>query len=337
MNKQSLLTVSASPHLHSPVTTTTIMSDVLIALTPALIWACYVFGLRSLYITLVCVASCVGFEWLYECILKKPFTITDLSAAVTGVLLAFNLPVTIPMWMPVVGSFFAIVIVKQLFGGIGRNVLNPALAARVFMFSWPADMNHFITPVKNRIHSFLLPKAEEGFDAVAAATPLSYLKQGHIPADAENGYTTLDLFIGNVPGVIGEVSALLLTIGFIYLLIRKVTTWHIPVAYIGTVAFLTLVFPRGTAAVPFMWNQLFAGGLFLGAMFMANDYATSPVTNSGKLLYGIGCGLITVLIRYFGSGAEGVSYAILVMNLLVFYIDRLTKPVRFGGKKHAKQ
>lgn len=202
-------------------------------------------------------------------------------------------------------------------------------------------MNHFIAPVKDRINSFFVGSTDAAasatVDDVASATPLSYLKEGKLPSDVENGYTTLDLFIGNVPGVIGEVSALLLSIGFIYLLIRRVTTWHIPVAFIGTVALITLVFPKGNSAIPYMWNQLFSGGLFLGAMFMANDYATSPVTHSGRLLYGVGCGLITVFIRYFGSSPEGVSYSILIMNLLVWYIDRYTKPVMFGGKKHAKQ
>ena len=332
--QNNLLTVSPSPHIKSPVTTTVIMSDVLIALVPALIWACYIFGMRSLYITLISVISCVGFEFLYEKLLKKPVTVGDLSAAVTGVLLAFNLPVTIPFWMPIAGAFFAIVIVKQLFGGIGKNIVNPALAARVFLFSWPIDMTTFTTPVKYRFQSFFV---QGNLDEMASATPLSYLKNGQLPSDAENGYTILDLFIGNVPGVIGEVSALLLMIGFLYLLVRRVTTWHIPVAYIGTVALLTLVFARNSANVSFMWNELFSGGLFLGALFMANDYATSPVTKNGRLIYGVGCGLITVFIRFFASNAEGVSYSILIMNLLVWYLDRFTKPVRFGGGKHAKQ
>ena len=332
--QNNLLTVSPSPHIKSPVTTTVIMSDVLIALVPALIWACYIFGMRSLYITLISVISCVGFEFLYEKLLKKPVTVGDLSAAVTGVLLAFNLPVTIPFWMPIAGAFFAIVIVKQLFGGIGKNIVNPALAARVFLFSWPIDMTTFTTPVKYRFQSFFV---QGNLDEMASATPLSYLKNGQLPSDAENGYTILDLFIGNVPGVIGEVSALLLMIGFLYLLVRRVTTWHIPVAYIGTVALLTLVFARNSANVSFMWNELFSGGLFLGALFMANDYATSPVTKNGRLIYGVGCGLITVFIRFFASNAEGVSDSILIMNLLVWYLDRFTKPVRFGGGKHAKQ
>ncbi len=328
-----LLTVSPSPHLHSPVGTASIMGDVLIALTPALIWACYVFGMRALYLTLISVASCVLFELLYEKLLRKPVTVGDLSAAVTGVLIAFNLPVTVPIWLPVAGGFFAIVIAKQLFGGIGKNIVNPALAARVFLFSWPVDMTTFTTPVRDRFHSLFI---KQDLDALATATPLSYLKEGKLPSEVQGGYQTIDLFIGNVPGVIGEVSALLLLIGFAYLCVRRVTTWHIPVAYIGTVALLTLVFAKG-ASVSFMLNELFAGGLFLGALFMANDYATSPVTPNGRVIYGIGCGLITVFLRYFGASAEGVSYAILIMNLLVYYIDRFTKPVRFGGKKHEKQ
>lgn len=325
--ENNLLTVSSSPHMHGPLSTTGIMGDVLIALTPALIWACYIFGMRSLYVTLVCVASCVGFEFLYQKLMKKPVTVSDLSAAVTGVLLAFNLPVTIPLWMPIAGAFFAIVIVKQLFGGIGKNIVNPALAARVFMFSWPNEMTVFTAPVLSRFNS-LFVKAD---DVVAEATPLTSLKGGELPQQS-----VFDMFIGNMPGTLGEVSALLLLIGFIYLMIRKVTTWHIPVAYIATVALLTLVFAKNAAGVTFMWSELFSGGLFLGALYMANDYATSPVTKNGQLIYGVGCGLITVFIRYFCSGAEGVSYSILIMNLLVWYIDKFTKPVKFGGKTNAK-
>lgn len=323
----NLLTVSSSPHIHGPLSTTGIMGDVLIALTPALIWACYIFGMRSLYVTLVCVASCVAFEFLYQKLMKKPVTVSDLSAAVTGLLLAFNLPVTIPLWMPIVGSFFAIVIVKQLFGGIGKNIVNPALAARVFMFSWPNAMTVFTAPVLSRVNSLFI-KAD---DVVAEATPLASLKSGDLPRQG-----IFDMFIGNIPGTIGEVSALLLLIGFIYLMVRKVTTWHIPVAYIATVALLTLIFSKNPAGITFMWSELFSGGLFLGALYMANDYATSPVTKNGQLIYGVGCGLITVFIRYFCSGAEGVSYSILIMNLLVWYIDKFTKPVKFGGKTNAK-
>ena len=328
LNK-SMLTVSPSPHLKSPTTTTTIMGDVIIALTPALIWACYAFGWRSLYLTLISVASCVLFEWLFNLVTKRRNTIGDLSAVVTGILLAFNLPVTVPFWLPIAGGFFAMVIVKGLFGGIGKNILNPALAARVFLFSWPVDMTTFTTPVRVRYNGFFVP-AE--LDGVAGATPLVGLKEGVLPTDMETPYSVLDLFIGNVPGTIGEVSALLLLIGFVYLLVRRVTTLHIPVAYIGTVALLTLVFPKG-AAIPYMASQLFSGGLFLGALFMANDYATSPVTKNGRIIYGVGCGLLTVFFRYFGSSGEGVSYAIVIMNLLVWYIDRFTKPVRFGGKR----
>lgn len=331
---KSLLTVSPSPHLKSPVTTTVIMGDVLIALTPALIWACYAFGMRALYLTLISVVSCIFFEAVTQKILGRPVTVKDLSAAVTGVLLAFNLPVTVPVWLPVAGAFFAIVIVKQLFGGIGKNVVNPALAARVFLFSWPVDMTTFTTPVRYRFNSLFLP---DTLDAMATATPLSSLKAGELPSDTPAGYTTLDLFIGNIPGVIGEVSSLLLIIGFLYLLVRKVITWHIPVAYIGTVALLTLVFPQSGGAVPFMLSEVFSGGLFLAAIFMATDYTTCPVTGSGRLIFGVGCGLLTVFLRYFGGSAEGASFAILIMNLFVWYIDRFTKPVRFGGKSHAKQ
>jgi len=320
----SLLTVSPSPHIKSPTTTTTIMGDVIIALTPALIWACYAFGWRSLYLTLISVASCVLFEWMFCLVCRRRVSVGDLSAVVTGILLAFNLPVTVPFWLPIAGAFFAMVIVKGLFGGIGKNILNPALAARVFLFSWPVDMTTFTDPIRFRYNGFFVP-AE--LDGVASATPLMGLKG----SGTDLSYSIFDMFIGNIPGTIGEVSALLLTIGFIYLCIRRVTTLHIPLAYIGTVALLTLIFPKG-AALPYMASQLFSGGLFLGALFMANDYATSPVTNNGRIIYGVGCGLLTVFFRYFGSSGEGVSYAIVIMNLLVWYIDRFTKPVRFGGK-----
>ena len=326
-----LLTVSPSPHLRSKMTTTVIMGDVIIALVPALIWACYVFGMRSLYLTAICCVSCVLFEAGYELIMKKPLTISDLSAVVTGILLAFNMPVGVPVWLPIAGAFFAIVIVKQLFGGIGKNIVNPALAARVFLFSWPLDMNTFTMPVKDRFNSLFTGS----LDGLATATPLSALGQGKLPSE-ELGMSTLDLFIGNIPGVIGEVSSLLLLIGFGYLLIRKVTTWHIPVAYIGTVALITLVFPKGAAPLPFMANEVFAGGLILGACFMANDYATSPVTNAGRLIYGAGCGLLTVFFRYFGTG-EGVSYSILIMNMLVWYLDKATVPAVFGKVKGGKK
>ncbi len=325
-----LLTVSPSPHIKSPETTTTVMLDVIIALTPALLWGIYIFGLRALAITLISVGACVGFEAITQFLLHRPITIKDLSAAVTGVLLAMNLPVTVPLWMPVVGALFAIVVVKQLFGGIGKNFVNPALSARVFLFSWASEMSTFSVPGA-RINSFapVLDKA----DIIAGATPLASLGAGKLPET-----NLFDMLIGNVGGCIGEVSSLLLIAGGIYLIVfRKVITWHIPVAYIGTVAVLTFLFPQyGGVALDYMLCEIFAGGLMLAAVFMATDYATSPVTPTGRIIYGIGCGAITVLIRYFGSYPEGASFSILIMNMLVWYLDKLTMPRRFGGKTHGK-
>lgn len=324
------LTVSPSPHIKSPETTATIMLDVLIALLPAYIWGVYVFGIRALAIGVISIAACIGFEAAAQFILHRPITIKDLSAAVTGLLLAMNLPATVPLWMPVVGAFFAIVIVKQLFGGIGKNFVNPALAARVFLFSWASEMTTFSQPGQ-KISS--LAAELNSADIIAGATPLAALKAGQLP-DAN----LFDMLIGNIGGCIGEVSSLLLIAGGIYLIFfRRVITWHIPVAYIGTVAVLTFLFPQhGGVALDFMLCELLSGGLILGAIFMATDYATSPVTPVGRILYGIGCGLITVMIRYFGSYPEGVSFSILIMNMLVWYLDKATMPRRFGGKTHGK-
>ena len=324
------LTVSPSPHIKSHETTATVMLDVIIALLPAMVWGVYVFGLRALAVCLVSVGACVGFEAAAQFMMGRKVTISDLSAAVTGLLLAMNLPVTVPLWMPVVGAFFAIVVVKQLFGGIGKNFVNPALAARVFLFSWASEMTTFQLPGKT-ISSFAVTL--DSADIVAGATPLASLKAGQLPDT-----NIFDMLIGNTGGCIGEVSSLLLIAGGIYLIFfRHVITWHIPAAYIGTVAILTFLFPQhGGVALDFMLSELLAGGLMIGAIFMATDYATSPVTTYGRLIYGVGCGLITVLIRYFGSYPEGVSFSILIMNMLVWYIDRLTIPRRFGGKMNGK-
>ena len=311
-----LLSVSASPHIKGHETTRTIMLDVVIALLPACIWGVHAFGWRALAIMLISVASSVVFELAFELITKRPVTIGDLSAVVTGLLLALNISVSVPLWLPVVGSLFAIVIVKQVFGGIGKNIVNPALAARVFMFAWPAEMGSFVEPLQA--------------DAVASATPLTSLKTGVIP-----DVKLADMFFGNVSGCIGEVSALLLISGGIYLLIRRVISWHIPVAYIGTVALLTFIFPKAGSGSEFMLYELLSGGLMIGAIFMATDYVTSPMTKAGKLIYGAGCGIITVFIRYFGNYPEGVSFSILIMNLLVWYIDKATWPKKFGGKNNA--
>ena len=324
------LTVSPSPHLRNPENISSIMLDVIIALIPAMFWGVYVFGWRALLLCVLSVGCSVGFEAAVEMLLHRNVTIGDLSAVVTGLLLCMNLPVSVPLWMPVVGAFFAIVVVKQIFGGIGKNFMNPALAARVFLFSsWAGYMSRF-PQAGQKVNDLVVVLGDA--DIVAGATPLASLKNGSLPDT-----NLFDSIIGNTGGCIGEVSSLLLIAGGVYLLIRRVITWHTPVAYIGTVALLTYLFPKtGGVAVDFMLAEIFAGGLMLGAIFMATDYATSPITKNGRLLYGVGCGLITVLIRFFGSYPEGVSFAILVMNLLVFYIDRLTVPRRFGGKPDGK-
>ena len=322
------LTISSSPHVHSPVTTKTIMRDVLIALAPALIGSVYFFGIRALLVTLVSAAACVFFEWLWCRAMKQHCKIYDLSAVVTGVLLAFVCPPTIPYWMIIMGDLFAIILVKMLFGGIGKNFVNPALAGRAFMFSWPVAMS---TWVKVGIENAAAPFGAA--DVVTAATPLSFMHQGQLP-----DVSVLEAFLGNVGGCIGETSALLLLIGLVYLLARKVLTARIPLAYIGTVAVLSFLFPMGHNNFQWMGYQLFTGGLMLGAIFMATDYVTSPVTKLGQVIYGIGCGVLTIVIRYFGGYNEGVSYAILVMNCCVVLLDRIGRPTKFGApKKEAKK
>ncbi len=317
------LTISSSPHVHSPVTTQTIMRDVLIALAPAMLGGIYFFGFRALTVTLVSVLACVFFEWACAKLMKKSCKLYDLSACVTGVLLAFVCPVTIPYWTIILGALFAIGLVKMLFGGIGRNVVNPALAGRAFMFSWPVLMSTWVKVGFENAAAVINPT-----DAVTAATPLAAMHQGQMCEES-----ILDLFLGNVGGCIGETSALLLLVGFAYLLWRKVITARIPLAYIGTVAVLTFLFPQGNDRIAWMAAQVFGGGLMLGAIFMATDYVTSPVTKLGQVIYGIGCGVITVMIRYFGGYNEGVSYAILVMNACVVLLDRIGRPVKFGAPK----
>jgi len=317
------LTISSSPHVHSPVTTQTIMRDVLIALVPALTGSVYFFGFRALMVTLVSVAACVFFEWAWCKAAKKDCKVYDLSAMVTGVLLAFVCPVTIPYWCIILGDFFAIIVVKMIFGGIGRNIVNPALAGRAFMFSWPVLMNTWVkVGFENAAGIFSTA------DAVTAATPMASLHQGVMP-----GESLWDLFVGNVGGSLGETSALLLLVGLLYLLARKIITLRIPLSFIGTVAVLTFLFPMGNEPLAWMGAQVFGGGLMLGAIFMATDYVTSPVTKLGQVFYGIGCGVLTVLIRYFGGYSEGVSYAILVMNCCVVLFDRIGRPTKFGAPK----
>jgi electron transport complex protein RnfD len=316
MNENPTLIVSSSPHVRTPRDTRAIMLDVLIALVPALVAAVIFFGPRALLVTAISVASSVLFEFVYRKLMKKPDTIGDLSAVVTGVLLAFCMPASSPWWLPIIGSFFAVVIVKQLFGGIGKNFLNPALAGRAFLLaSYAVLMTNWTATNFQTV------------DAATYATPLATLHQGSLSSTGIGA-----MFLGNVGGCIGEVSALALLLGGAYLVVRKVISLRIPVSFIGTVAVLTLIFSRGNAHFAWMLQNLFSGGLMLGAIFMATDYCTSPVTPKGQVIFGIGCGLLTVLIRYFGSYPEGVSYAILIMNLTVWMIDKNTAPRRFGVK-----
>ena len=319
------LTISSSPHAHSTTTTQTVMRDVLIALLPALIGSVYFFGLRALMVTLVSAAACVFFEWGYRKMMKLDNTTWDLSAVVTGVLLAFVCPPTIPYWMIVIGALFAIVLVKQLFGGIGKNFVNPALAGRAFMFSWPVAMATWV-----KVGFSNAAPLVGSADIVTQATPLSAMHQGYF--DPALG-TIKDLFIGNVGGCIGETSAVLLLIGFVYLLVRKVISARIPVAYIATVAVLAFLFPMGNDRLVWTAAQVFGGGLMLGAIFMATDYVTSPITKMGQIIFGVGCGVLTIAIRYFGGYSEGVSYAILIMNLCVVLLDKVGRPKKFGSPK----
>ena len=317
------LTISSSPHIHSPVTTQTIMRDVIIALLPALCGSVYFFGPRTLVVTLVSVASCVFFEWLWCRLMKKHCKIYDCSAVVTGILLAFVCPPTVPYWMIVIGDFFAIIVVKMLFGGVGQNIVNPALAGRAFMFSWPVAMSTWV-----KVGWENAPGIGSAADIVTAATPLASMHQGSFDPAAGS---LMDMFLGNVGGCIGETSALLLLMGFAYLLVRKVISPRIPLAYIGTVAVLAFLFPLGNDRFTWMSAQVLGGGLMLGAIFMATDYVTSPITKMGQIVYGIGCGVLTILIRYFGGYNEGVSYAILIMNCCVVLLDRIGRPTKFGA------
>lgn len=322
----SQVKVSNSPHIRSEDNTRQIMLDVIIALIPALALGIFVFGARALVVTAVSVIGSVFFEWLYNKLLKKPCSIGNCSAIVTGMLLAYTLPVTAPLWMVLVGDFFAIVVVKSLFGGIGKNFMNPALGGRAFlMASYPVFMTTWC-----KVHDSL--PLFGSCDVTSSATPLSYLKNGKLP-----DVSLTDAALGMVGGCIGEISALALLVGGIWLLYRRVITLRIPVSFIGTVAVLTLIFSKGDGgAFQWMAYELLSGGLMLGAIFMATDYASSPVTPKGQIIYGIGCGVLTVLIRYFGGYPEGVSYAILIMNCCVFLIEKISQPVKFGYVKPVK-
>ena len=317
------LTISSSPHAHTKTTTQTIMRDVLIALAPALLGSVFFFGIRALVVVLVSVLGCFLFEKLWCKWMKQEDQTYDLSACVTGVLLAYVCPPTIAYWQLLIGDFFAIIVVKMLFGGVGRNMFNPALASRAFLFSWPVAMSTWVKVGWENQAGVL-----STVDAVTAATPLAAMHQGQMPEAS-----ILDMFLGNIGGCIGETSALLLLIGFVYLLIRRVITPRIPLVFIGTVAVLTFLFPQGNDRLPWMAANLFSGGLMLGAIFMATDYVTSPITKLGQVIYAIGCGALTVVIRYFGGYNEGVSYAILVMNACVVLFDRLGRPTKYGAPR----
>ena len=330
--KNLKLIATSNPHIRGSETTRSIMLDVIIALLPALAFAIFNFGLRALTLTAVSVVGCLFWEWLYRKLMKKPQSIGDLSCVVTGMLLAFVCPVQMPYWMILIGDFFAIIVVKQLFGGIGKNFLNPALAGRaVLLASYAGTMTSWANPAEAKA-----PIIGSMADVVTTATPLAVMKTGDFSV-LTGTYGVSDMFIGQIPGSLGEVSALALLIGGAYLIWRKVINWQTPVAYIATVAVLTFLFPKQGSGLEWMLYSIFGGGLFLGAFFMATDYATSPITKKGQLIFGIGCGLFTVLIRYFGSYNEGVCYSIMVMNLLVALIDKYTKPTRFGVVKSDKK
>lgn len=322
-NKERIvLDVAYQPQVRTNTDTRRIMLDVIIALVPAMAVAVWQFGFYPLAVIAVSLVSAVFFEWGYRKLMKKTDTIGDLSACVTGILLALTLPPTAPLWLPVIGTFFSIVVVKQLYGGIGKNFLNPALAGRAFLLaSYALIMGQYAAPAA----------LSGSVDAVSMATPLAELYDaGAMPAY----YSFKNLFIGTIPGCIGEISSAALLLGGIYLIVRKVISWRIPVAFIGSVALLTLIFGgEGFGNVDWMLYNILSGGLMLGAFFMATDYATSPVTLNGQLLFGFGCGAVTVLIRYFGGFPEGVSYAILIMNLCTWAIDKLFHRHQFGVTK----
>ena len=308
---ENQIIVSSSPHIRTPKTTQKLMLDVLIALCPALIAAIILFGWRSLLLASVCVASCMLFEFLSCKVMKRPNTVGDLSCVVTGLILSFNLPVTFPVWMAGVGSAVAIIVVKEMFGGLGQNIANPAMVARiVLLVSFPQFMSSFVAPV-----------VTSGPDFITSATPLALAGTAEAPS-------LLNLFLGVRAGCLGETCVLALLIGGVYLIARRVISAIIPVAFIGTVALFTWL----SGADPLYY--ILSGGLVLGAFFMATDYVTSPLTRAGKLIFGIGCGFLTFVIRTYCNLPEGVSYAIVLMNLLVPLIERMTRPRAFGERRN---
>ncbi len=323
------LLVSASPHDHAKDTVTRIMLDVVIALVPSLIAAVFLFGYRTLIVSAVSVGTCVLAEYISRIVMKRHQTIGDLSAIVTGLLIAFNVPVSMPLWMVVLGDIFAIIVVKQMFGGIGMNFVNPALAARIMLIaSFPTEMAEWNAPFswKNEV--------------ITTASPLNAIKEiyrgGEITADSFEGLPSLlDMFLGKRAGSLGEVCAIALVVGLIYLLVRRVIKITIPLAYVGS--FAVIMFIAGGFNVKFLAYEILAGGLLLGAVFMATDYTTSPINFKGQVIFGIGCGVLTALIRLFGNLPEGVSFAIIIMNILVPHIENLTTPKPFGTVKEKKK
>lgn len=315
--------VTSSPHIRGKKNTKHIMLDVIIALIPALLVGTFRFGVRALIVTLVSILTAAAAEWVCGMILYRRNTVKDLSSAVTGLLLALTLPATVPYWTAAIGSVFAIVVVKGLCGGLGKNVFNPALAGRAFlMLLWPVYLVRYAQPGAE------LPFTGSAIDAVTSATPLHHMQMPALPEES-----IADMFLGNIGGTIGEICTLALLIGGIYLIVRGVISVRIPAAYLGTVAVLSLVFSKGDNAFAWMLYSLLGGGVVLGAFFMATDYATSPVTPKGQIIYGIGCGIFTVIFRCLGLFPEGVTYAILLMNACAWAIDRYTAPRRFGTKK----
>ena len=317
---QTMLLVSPAPHLQKNISTRRIMWLVLLSLIPAGLGAVLIFGIRALYLILVSVLSAVITEAVILSLRKKKVTIFDASACLTGLLLAYNLPDRLPLWMAALGSFFAVAVVKQAFGGLGRNIFNPALAARAFLLlSFPKYMSSFGRPFCN-------------LDAVSSATPLALVKEGRVLDISAIGLNYLDLFMGNRAGSIGEVCIYALVLGGLFLLFTKIISWHIPVSFISTVALLSWIFsPQGLFRGDWLFSVL-GGGLILGAFFMATDYVTSPLSDKGKLVFGFGCGIITFLIRRWGGYPEGVSFSILIMNAAVPLIDRFIKPRVYGKR-----
>ena len=327
----SNLVVSASPHMVSPTDTTKIMGTVMLALMPALAVGIYQFGIRALILTVVCVVACVGFEYLFNLIMKRPQTVGDLSAALTGLLLAMNCPSSLPYGIAIVGCFAAVIVVKQLFGGLGQNLVNPAVTARVFMFiAFATEMTTW--PV-SRVTSLSQDSmvAVDGVDAMTAATALGQLGHGDGTLGSVT-YSNLDLFLGNCGGCLGEVSALSLLIGGLFLICRKIISPIIPLTVLATVFVLGFIWGGLDGAI----FHIVAGGVMLGAFFCATDYVTSPTLPMGKVIFGIGCGLFTMLIRVFASYPEGVSFAILLMNILVPFIDNFCEGKKFPLPKKEK-